>query len=116
MCSSDLAGQILAKEKPSKAIEDVLDFFDTLGLFVRKEGISVELAWSFFYYWLDGYATVARDYINDYRRENATVWEDLVWLHDQVRSFEQRKLKCTAEKLNLTMEDIDKFLREEAGS
>ena len=110
------AGQILAKEKPSKAIEDVLDFFDTLGLFVRKEGISVELAWSFFYYWLDGYATVARDYINGYRRKEPTVWEDLVWLHDQVRSFEQQRTKCTEEDLNLTPEEIEEFLREEAGS
>ncbi len=89
-------------------IEDVLDFFETLGLLVRRRALDPELAWSSFFYWLHGYYRWAETFIVDQQRLFPNRYRDVVRLHESLLTVE-------LDKENLNEAEWDGFLNEEAG-
>jgi len=57
------------KRQPGSDIEDVLDFFESIGLLTRRGALDEEFVYSTFFYWLHGYASKCRDLIAEQRRE-----------------------------------------------
>ncbi len=54
------AAESLLAGKPTDAVDEVLDFFETIGLLVRKGAIEKEMTWSTFFYWILRYEHATR--------------------------------------------------------
>jgi hypothetical protein len=79
------------KEQPGSDIEDVLDFFESLGLLTRRGALDQEFVYSTFFYWLHGYVSKCQDFIAEQRKEYPARYGDLVWLHRKLVAIEERR-------------------------
>jgi hypothetical protein len=107
-----IAAQAL-RDNPSDDIDEILDFFEVVGLLVRRKAIDEVLAWHFYFYWLHGYRTLATAYIDAKRKQESTVWVDLLYLHERFIDIEKRKRKCSGKELAISPEDARQFIEEE---
>jgi hypothetical protein len=73
------------------AIEDVLDFFETLGLLVRRRAMNTHVVWHTFFYWIHGYYRFATDFIKRQRSKFPHRYTDLEYLHKQTLQCEERR-------------------------
>lgn len=97
------------KAKPIKDtddIEDVLDFFETLGIMVRKSGLDPELVWHTFFYWVHGYWIHTKDLIEQQRKDYPNRYKDIIFLHSKILEIEKTNGRINEEEWN-------KFLEEE---
>ena len=93
-------------------IDEVLDFFDDLGFFVRGHQISPEIAHQFFYVWIQGYYEIAGPYIRAAQNKNPPQWEYIKKLYDLTFAVEKRRFK-NGRVLTLIEETIIEFLDDE---
>jgi len=63
------AASALLINKMAMEAEPIYDFFDMVGLLVRKGAIDREIAWSIFYDWVHGYWSNGAEYIRKVRVE-----------------------------------------------
>jgi hypothetical protein len=101
------AAEGLATGKPSE-VDDVLDFFETIGMLVQKKALDKEMVWSSFAYWLLRYTAAARKYISESRSADPAVWRNLVYLRNIVDAIETREGGTQP-----TPDDIARFLSDE---
>ena len=97
---------------PSPDIEDVLDFFETLALLVRRKALDKEMVWHTFYYWMHRYWLLSKAYIREKQESKPTFWEDYVRLEEQVIAIERKKSKSNAD-IDLPKDEPEEFIREE---
>lgn len=50
-------------------IEDVLDFFETLGHLTKRGALDAEMVWSYFFYWFYGYWLSAREFLDQQTKQ-----------------------------------------------
>jgi hypothetical protein len=86
-----LAARQLLANQPGPDVEDVIGFFDTLGLLVRRRALDAEMVWHIFFYWLHGYWHATRAYIEQERADNEMVWADVPMLYRHLLSIESRR-------------------------
>ena len=89
--------------------DDVFDFLDTIGMFVRRKNLEQELSWSVFYWWVIGYWEAAQrcHYIESKREEyGEQTWKDCEILYNEIKRWER-------EDEPWKDEDIDSFLNKE---
>ena len=96
------------------SIEDVLDFFETVGMLVRRHALDNEMVWNTFFYWLHCYWSAANDYISKERQEDPTMWEEFSYLHKCMVNVEKRKTRCSDADLLHSKESLNEFLNEES--
>jgi hypothetical protein len=70
-------------------IEDLLDFFETLGLLTRRRALDKEMVWSTFFYWLYGYWLFSRAFVEAQRAQFPARYGDLVWLIRELTPIER---------------------------
>lgn len=92
--------------------EDVFDFFETVGLLVRIKTLSADLAYNFFFHWINLYWLAGENYIKTKRQSTKALWEDFEKLYQAVRKIEQLKDSSSSE-LKLGSEQIKERLKEE---
>ena len=67
----------LLKRQPSEPLPphltDVLDFFDTVGTYLSKGVLDVEMTWDTYFYWLGHYYRLLREDIDLIERRNAGI-------------------------------------------
>jgi hypothetical protein len=99
----------------STDLEPVLDFFETLGLLVRRRAVDEELAWNSFSYWLLRYAALAPHQIKARRRLESdwTYYEEFEHLAKRLTDFDSRRRNLTKGP-SLSKELLASFLAEEA--
>jgi hypothetical protein len=85
----------------------------TIGLLARRKAIDSTMVWALFLYPIHGYWLAAKDSLSRRRQIDPTLYEDFVWLHDQVTRIEKRKRRCADEQIEPA--DPVKFLKEEVG-
>ena len=93
-------------------IDDVLDFFDTIGFLLKSDQISDKVAHQYFCHWIRGYWVFAEPYIHEWQKKEITRWEHLEELFETVIRIEIKKSKSTREK-QLKIPRDDEFLEEE---
>lgn len=71
------AKDLAAKRDNTANIDEVLDFFDLVGLMVAQQVVDVDLVWHEFAYSLAPYARLTRLHVAEVRRANWSVWEDM---------------------------------------
>ncbi|MGP8217258.1 MAG: hypothetical protein ACLQQ4_16950 [Bacteroidia bacterium] len=71
-------------------IENIIDFFDMLGFYIKNEYIKTDLVWNNFYYWFNYYYDFYWNYqIKDFRFKGLPqVWKNLDYLRDELRKIE----------------------------
>jgi hypothetical protein len=94
-----------------KRLSDRLDFFDTLGHYVKTKSLDSVSVWHTFSYWTDHYWPASTKYMEPQRNKDPTQWENFKSLHDCLREIhEQRRGK----RVNDPSEsDIKDFLERE---
>jgi len=102
---------LLHKEKSD--VDNVLDFFEMVGMLVRRGALDDFMVWHNFFYWIHGYYLPNSDYIVESRIEDPTIWVDLVELYKRLVSIEKNERQCSDEKLQLTEEELTEFLEGE---
>jgi hypothetical protein len=89
--TSARAAKALLKGEDSRALDDVLDSFETVAVLERRGAIDRELAWQTFSYWIDGYAAAAKSFIAEEQEATPTVWEEIEGLRARFAAFERSK-------------------------
>ena len=96
----------------SDDVDDVLDFFETVGLLVQRGALDAEMVWSSFEYWIRFYTHIADSYIRKTRQEDGATWLNLIELRDTVLRIDARE--SGGEVRQLSPEEIEEFLEYEA--
>ena len=112
------ARRLAAKALKSKALksedaDDVLDYFEMIGLLVRRGALDEHVVWHNFFYWIHRYCLSAQEHITNIQSEDPTIWADLVELHKRLVLIEKRERRCTDSKLQLNKKELTEFLDEE---
>ncbi len=107
------AAQGLLTGRPRDS-DDVLDFFDVLGILVKREALDPHLVWHFFFHWVNGYASAVGEYITTVRRDNPTIWQDLSYLRRRLLTIEKRERRCGDSDVQLSKDEVHRFLQEES--
>lgn len=94
-------------------VDDVLDFFEEVGFLSRRHGIDDEVVWHEFYWRLHRYYVIAKSYIDQTRKDDPTIWEDLFHLHQRLMTIEKHKGGSDT-SMELTEKQIMDFLTEES--
>jgi hypothetical protein len=108
-----LAAQSMLK-KEYKNAEDVFDFFETLGLLVRRKAVDKQFAWHSFYYWVHRYWSSGCEYINEKRKNEPALFENFKKLHEELIKIEAKESNVSTSDLCLSSESINEFIIEES--
>jgi len=87
---SHAAQSLLSSQKLVDA-EDVFDFFETVGLLVRTGALTKDLAYNFFFHWINLYWVAGQGHIQEKRKVSKSLWEHFEYLYDIVRQSERIK-------------------------
>lgn len=110
-----LAAKALQNRTSTQEIDTVLDFFETLGILVRRHAVDEELAWNAFSYWVLRYAALMRDHIAARRKSESddTYWKEFEILVQSLTRVETKKRALKSSPF-FPSELLAKFLTEEA--
>lgn len=97
-------------------VEEILDFFEMIGLLVRKGALDEEMVWNTFSYWIHRYFQCAKSHIEEARQIDRTTWENLVDLNRMILVTEARERARFGQPFdaNLPNEKVQQFLGDEA--
>jgi hypothetical protein len=70
-------------------VRDVLNYFELVGLLMRRKALDRAMVWHDLSYWITQYADAARDYINAERHKDPNLWTELLWLDAQMLDIER---------------------------
>lgn len=90
----------------------VFDFFEELGLLLRKKIIPKELVWSDYCHWILYYYTAFSGYIEWVRKAYAdvTIYCEFEYLFKEMQKYEKKKLK---QEVAISSKQMAKFIEEE---
>ena len=91
---------------------NVFDFFETIGILLRRRVLDIELVDSSFYYWFAPLWELAEPDIKAWRNkhDDNSYWEDCSYLYDQLVRYDARKRKIPVRKMSHA--ELDNFLKE----
>jgi hypothetical protein len=92
--------------------DDVFDFFEQVGFFVRKGLIEADVAHSFFFHWVNLYWIVGKQTIAERRVESEGLWKDFEFLYNKLLKIEMIT-DPRSRYINPCAETIKKSLEEE---
>ena len=109
------AASVLLKKPNStpEDMDDLLDFFESLGLLTRRGALDKEMVWNNFFYWAHRYWIAAEDYIAEKQKKDPTEWENFTKLEKDLIKIEKKHGSTYNLKLTKNSPDIKTFLEEE---
>lgn len=108
------AAKSLLNKDNTYAADDVLDFFEMIGILVRRGALDEKMVWHIFFAWLHQYCHSAKEHIEAERQKDSTVWEDLVRLHDRLVKIEMRERRCRKSDIIPSEDSLKGFLKDES--
>ena len=106
------ANALLAKQDEEQA-EDVFDFFETVGLFVKLGALTEEIAYSVFFHWVNLYWKAGKHHIGSKQQESAALWGDFERLYNSLCNIEKRT-HADSDDLTMSESRLRHQLQEEA--
>jgi type II secretory pathway pseudopilin PulG len=85
------AAAALLRHQETRAVDDVLDFFETVALLVHRDALDPKMVWNTFYYWIDGYLRSSDPVTVQERRQHPVEWKELDALREQLERIESEK-------------------------
>ncbi len=96
-------------------IRDVLDFFETLGLLVRKGAVDIDVAWNGFAVWATSYWQSLSPWLGKKRQGDETLWAEYERLQLLLIKTDAKQRKRTEEQVREAYEaDRADFLERES--
>jgi hypothetical protein len=114
---SSLARLLLRRAAHEEIQEDVMNFFETIGMLLRRRYLDREMVWADFSFHALRWWTACKDYIREERARkgnDATIFQDFESMVDALYVIEQVKLRKSRADLEPSADSISEFLREEA--
>jgi hypothetical protein len=74
-------------------LEDVMDFFETVGFFMQGDQITPEVAHHAFYHWIRGYYSAAKEYLEVAQKEEPSNWEFVKMLFEATNEIERERVR-----------------------
>jgi hypothetical protein len=105
------AKALLSKSNLDQA-DDLFDFFELVGLYVRRNMLDKEVAHSIFFHWVNLYWHAGRDYIVRTRGRSTEIYLDFERLYETVLAVEMKDAPKSRD-INPTEADIQAFLTQE---
>lgn len=99
----------------SAHLDDVLDFFDLLGYFLKLGALDRRAVWNMFYDKGHHWYSNAEKYMTPQRQIDATIWENFEYLDTQLVTEQMRQRKCNKVDTDFTENDLVNFLSSESG-
>lgn len=96
-------------------IDDVLDFFEDIGLYQRADYISPELAHHHFFHWVRGYWQASEPYMQAWRKKEPARWNHVEELFETICDIELKQHGGKREQLMLSDSELGEFLLQEIG-
>jgi hypothetical protein len=93
-------GRLDSGDKQLDSIDDVLDFFEELGFYVKGDQVSPEFAHQSLFNWIEGYYTAAESYIRYEQTITPTSWDHIEYLYVVTKQVEEEISKKKVDKLN----------------
>src|SRR5271157_1037982 len=109
---STAAAALLNKQEEEQA-EDVFDFFETVGLFIRLGALTEEIAYSVFFHWVNLYWKAGKHHIGSKQQEAASLWGDFERLYNNMCKIE-RRAHADSDDLKMPESRLHQQLQEEA--
>lgn len=78
------AANDLRTETPSHALKEVLNFFDRIGLLVRRGTLDKKMVWNTFFFAVHRYCCLAEKRIAKQRKDRAVDFRELLYLHKEL--------------------------------
>jgi hypothetical protein len=107
-----LAAKSLLSHDDEAAAEDIFDFFDSIGLFVRLRALQEEVVHSYFFHWINLYWRAGKHHIGVKQKETLEVWKDFEALYRKMCAIEKRK-NPESEDLKMPAARLEEQLQEE---
>lgn len=96
------------KDKKYGDVDEILDFFETVSLLVKRKALDVEIVWHTFFWWFHRYYKATQGYILKMQVTEPTIWEDLKYLYDQLLTMEKSRNPNFSEELSEA--DLEEFI------
>lgn len=109
------ASAVLKNAGDCRDVDEVLDFFETMGLMLRRRALDPEMVWSEFFYWIDGWWCAAQSDIQEVRADDDTIWEHFRHLRQEMTGVEKKRTGANDSDLVQSHEDMLAFLEDEQG-
>jgi hypothetical protein len=106
------AAKALLEKTDLTPADDVFDFFELIGLYVRKDIIDIEVAHSMFFHWLNLYWHAGKSYITKSRERSDDIYCDFERLYQAALKVEMKDAPRSRD-INPTETDVEAFLRQE---
>lgn len=92
--------------------EEVFDFFEPIGLFVKRGSLDAGLVHNFFFHWVNLYWNAGKDYIEQRRTHSGALWTEFERLYWKLVEIEKNEAKCSRD-ISPSRQQIEEQLREE---
>ncbi len=103
---------LLAGNEPAQ-LDEVLNFFEMVGLLLRRSALDRRMVWQSFAYWVLGYCDAAEPYIAKQRAADHTVWTELEYLQQAL--VKEEKKHRGSRVVDTIRSQRPTFLQEESG-
>jgi hypothetical protein len=94
-------------------IDEIIDFFEGVGFLVKRGALERKVVWTFFFSYLFRFWHFSKEYIEDERGHDPTLWTEFVDLYNNLLKIEWADRRKRNAPLQLSQDDLEQFLREE---
>jgi len=111
-----LAEQLQAEAAHEEIQETLMNFFETVGMLLRRGYLDKEMVWVAFSFYAIRWWSACKDYILEERRlqnSDPTIFEEFERLVDRMYEIESEKRHRTRAELEPSRQDLDRFLSAE---
>jgi hypothetical protein len=97
----------------SNAIDSILNFFEGVAFFTKRGAVDKKTVWHFFFTYMYRFWHFADKYMKKEREADPTLWTACIDLYSQLLKIEKQDRQRLGGDINLSEEDLEKFLSEE---
>jgi hypothetical protein len=107
----ELAAQLLRKNHDPW--ETVMEFFESIGLLLRKGSLDKEMVWATFSFYIIRWWELCKPFIEEKKKKDITYYKDFKKLLDEMYTIETMKRGKTKQDVTPTQAELIQFLEDE---
>jgi hypothetical protein len=107
-----VAAKALLYKRNEEEAEDIFDFFETVGLFVKVGALTPKIVYSVFFHWINLYYKAGKHHIGSRRQDTDALWGDFQGIYNAVCEIE-KQTDPDSEDLKMPESRLHKQLQEE---
>lgn len=100
--------------KAGNEIDSIIDFFEGVAFYTKRGALDKETVWHFFFTYMYRFWHLSKDHLDKERKTDQTLWADYIKLYCQLFEIEKKECRRLGSNIDLTSEDLQKFLKEES--